>query len=583
MLRSRRVVGALVGAPAALLALGPGLAPGFLLFYDMVFVPDLALSERTLGTDGSVPRAVPNDVVVALLSLALPGWVVQKLLLVLVLVGVGAGVAGLVRTRLAAAVAALVACWNPYVAERLAIGHWGFLLGYAVLPWVATSAAAARDGTGRDRLRLGGVLLLATLTGSTGSVLALLLALVVLAVPGGGASVRARLPVAAWAGVCWLLLNAVWWLPFMTITGSFEPDPGGVAAFRSRADTPYGVVGSLLTGGGIWNQGVWLPDRQSVVLAGVALVLVVACVAVWCASRGWRAGPAQLGVAVTGAVGLAVAALSAVGGGALVESIVLNLPGGGLLRDSQKFVALWMVFLALAAGVSAERLRALVLARGGGRAVALALGGAVGVASLLTLPSLAWGATGRWTAVDYPADHRAVAAQLEQAPPGAVAVFPWTLYRRYAWNDQRVVLDPWQRLLSRQVVVNDDLPLSDRVVRGEDPTADAIGAALRRGGDTAPVLREHGIRYALVLADQPPGPGVPRLPDARVIASTPDLRLYDLGPVDPARAEPSTTHPPGWISYAIAGSGVICLLLGGTSLLRWRSQRKTDADHSPAR
>ncbi|BDZ58201.1 hypothetical protein [Barrientosiimonas endolithica] len=318
-------------------------------------------------------------------------------------------------------------------------------------------------------------------------------------------------------------------------------------------------------------------------LAGVALVLVVACVAAWCAGRGWRAGPAQLGVAVTGAVGLAVAALSAVGGGALVESIVLNLPGGGLLRDSQKFVALWMVFVALAAGVSAERLRALVQARGGGRSVALALGGAVGVASVLTLPSLAWGATGRWTAVDYPAGHRAVAARLEQAPPGAVAVFPWTLYRRYAWNDQRVVLDPWQRLLSRQVVVNDDLPLSDRVVRGEDPTADAIGAALRRGGDTAPVLRERGIRYALVLTDQPPGPGVPRLPGARVIAQTPDLRLYDLGPVDPARARPSAAHPPGWISYAIAGSGVICLLLGGPSLLRWRSQRETDADHSPAR
>src|SRR4029077_7283441 len=30
-------------------------------------------------------------------------------------------------------------------------------------------------------------------------------------------------------------------------------DPGGVAAFAARADTPFGSVGSLLMLGGIWN------------------------------------------------------------------------------------------------------------------------------------------------------------------------------------------------------------------------------------------------------------------------------------------------------------------------------------------
>ena len=34
-------------------------------------------------------------------------------------------------------VAATVAIWNPYVAERLLQGHWSLLVGYGCLPWVA--------------------------------------------------------------------------------------------------------------------------------------------------------------------------------------------------------------------------------------------------------------------------------------------------------------------------------------------------------------------------------------------------------------------------------------------------------------
>lgn len=570
MLATRRRVGALVGIVAAVLALGPGLAPGYLLFYDMVFVPELALSDRTLGLDGSVPRAVPNDAVVALASTVLPGWLVQKVLLVAVFVAVGAGVAGLVRSRLGAAVAALVACWNPYLAERIGIGHWGFVLGYAVLPWVATTAAAARSGSGRSRLHLAGTLLLATLTGSTGSVMALLVAVTVLALPGRAAGESGRGRTLAWAAITWTALNAVWWVPFLRVAGSFDPDPGGVAAFRSRADTPYGVVGSLLTGGGIWNRAVWLPDRDSLLLAGLALLLVLACVGVWVAVRGWRAGPAQAGLALTGLLGLLLAALSAVGGGSLVEWIVLNLPGGGLLRDSQKFLALWLVFVALAAGVTAERLRSFARERGADRPAALGLGAAVGVTACLTLPGLAWGASGRWRAVDYPPDQLALARQVEASQPGAVAVFPWTLYRRYAWNGDRVVLDPWQRLVARRVVVNDDLPLSTRLVRGEDRAADAISAALARGGDTAPALRAQGVRYALVLTDQPAAPGVPDLPTARLVGSADGARLYDLGPLEPDQRQPSVERPSATLTYGIFGLGLLTGLLGGTPLLRWR-------------
>ncbi|MEO7981551.1 MAG: hypothetical protein ABI807_11780, partial [Sporichthyaceae bacterium] len=91
-------VGALTGLVVALVALGPALARGYLLAYDLVGVPDQPLMARVLGTDGSVPRAVPNDLVVVLLSTVLPGDVVQKVLLLAVFVLGGWGVGRLMPT-----------------------------------------------------------------------------------------------------------------------------------------------------------------------------------------------------------------------------------------------------------------------------------------------------------------------------------------------------------------------------------------------------------------------------------------------------------------------------------------------------
>lgn len=524
-----QLLGGLVGLACALLALGPALKPGYLLFYDMVFVPRLGFSLRTLGVDGSVPRAVPNDLLVALLSELGPGWLVQKLLLVGVFVGVGAGVAGFFTTRLGAVAAALVAAWNPWLGERLAIGHWGFLLGYAVLPWVARAAAACRRGQPRDRARLALLLVLVAATGSTASVLALLLTAAVLLAPWRGV---------VGAGRTWLVVgltaataNAPWWFPFLVLAPSERADPAGVEAFASRADTPWGAVPSVLTGGGIWNQGVWFAERETWLISGVALVASVGVVVLAARSRSRHGLPAAPGILVAGAVGLALAVASAVPWGrAVVTAIVVHVPGGGLLRDSQKFAALWMLLVALAAGLAAEQVRRWVLSRGAGAGGALLVAGGLALWPLVTLPGMAWGKGGAWRAVTYPQSYLEAAAAVNAAPPGQVAVFPWGLYRRYAWNGDRVTLDPWQRLVQRRVLVNDDLPLSGQVVRGESGDAARIRAANAAGEDLTPVLRSLGVRHVVRLTDQPSaGLPAPTFGGARTTYAGAGVEVLDLG------------------------------------------------------
>ena len=78
------------------IVLGPLLiGGGIALRGDMVFVPDQPWKPAWLGLDGSVPRAVPMDALVALADEVLPGAVLQRVLLAAALLLGGAGISRL--------------------------------------------------------------------------------------------------------------------------------------------------------------------------------------------------------------------------------------------------------------------------------------------------------------------------------------------------------------------------------------------------------------------------------------------------------------------------------------------------------
>src|SRR3546814_16542192 len=80
----------------------------------------------------------------------------QKLVLLMGLVAAGAGAARLVGGAIGVRLVAVsVMVWNPFVVERLVLGHWPVLVGYAVLPWLVIAARRARStGPGPSPLLL---------------------------------------------------------------------------------------------------------------------------------------------------------------------------------------------------------------------------------------------------------------------------------------------------------------------------------------------------------------------------------------------------------------------------------------------
>lgn len=527
---------ALTGLALTAAVLWPVLtARGYALSYDMVFVPDPPLSARVLGVDGSVPRAVPSDLVAALLSTVLPGDLVQKLLLAAVVVLAATGAGRLVLrpdggagppagAGAAAVLAAVVYVWNPYLAERLVLGHWALLLGYAALPWAVEAALRSRAAADGGPRPVAGACAWTALAGVGGgnavAICAPVVALVLLWPRQGHVRGRGALP-----GMLYLAFVAVvslpWVLPALLRPGGTASDPAGVDAFAARADGPLGVPGSLFTLGGIWNAAVVPAERGSAVLAVAAVVLVTLALAAGLPPL-VRAGGAPLVTA--GVAALVLPAAGAMVGGPVVRYLVQQVSGAGLLRDGQKFLAGWVLLVAVCAGYAVRRIAGV---RHGHTAVVTVAGV---VAVLALLPGLALGAGGRLAPVEYPPVWGQVRAALDGDPrPGAVVVLPWGPYRRFDWNAGRVVLDPAQRITARPVVQDDGLPLTSGRVAGEDARAARVAVLLRGDGDLVGPLAAAGYRYVLVHASAPGADRVVRrLDGAPCVVCDPRLSLHRL-------------------------------------------------------
>lgn len=529
--RTRHLVAALTGLGLGLAALGPGLAPGFVLSYDMVFVPDPAFTAMTFGLTGTVPRHVPSDAFATALASAVPADAAQKLVLLAIFVMACTAAASLVPSRRMPPRLAAGVCyaWNPFVAERLLLGQWALLLGYAALPWVVAAAARTAEPGGTRRLvrtllpaAVGGFAAL-TVTGITALTVALTTARwrrrpppgpgerPVPARPGGSAPLAAAARVAAAVGV----LSLPWLVPGVLRPAGLPADGEAVGLFAARADTPFGTLGSLLLLGGVWN-GETVPDGYGApVTATIWLLVVVVALAAY---RRWGRGPVWWrGAAVAAAAGFAVAALGAVAAPVL-EGLVGLWPGFAVLRDGQQYAAPLAVVVAVGLGAAADRAAE---ARWPGVAAA-----AMAVPVFL-LPTLAWGAAGELRAVHYPDDWARARQIIDRDPaPGDVLVLPWASYRSYPWNHGRRVLDPLPRYLhGRHVIADDAVTVDGTTVPPEDPGAVRLAPAAKTGAPAAATLRDAGVRYVVVDAEtgavRPSGPATEVLHGA-------DLAVYRI-------------------------------------------------------
>ncbi|GAA1717974.1 hypothetical protein GCM10009831_30080 [Dietzia cercidiphylli] len=571
-------VDAAVGAVVTVLLLAGLARPGFPLLRDWVATPTPPLSDAALGLGESAARAVPQDVAVvwatrALDAVGLPVWPLTGLLTAVICVWLAVAAGALVRQvvrrvtgpgadtpgwagHLLRAPAVVVAVWNPLVVERLLQGHWSLLAGVAAV--VTMPVLLARPG---PRVAAACAALVAAGLTPTGWVLAVVAAAVSLgcagsgpgvgAGPGGGRDLeRGRRLRAATALAAVAVVTALPWLVATLLAGgaagggvagggAATGGDTGVAAFAARAETGIGTLGSVVALGGIWNSAAVPPSRAGW-WAAAALALLLA---VWVlAARGlWRArrDPAVRATVPLALVTWLLVALAATGPGvAALDALVGAVPAAGLLRDTQKFVALALPATVLAWGFASRALAPRLRPAGAALVVT-----AVAVSAVPDAPRVLWDSL---RPVTY-GDGWATVAGIVDGRPGDLLVLPAGSFRSTPlWAGGSAVLDPAPRMLDTRVLVPGDLVVgSAGTVAGEGDRAREATEALLRGDDPRE-LTDLGVRWVL---DERTSAG-PRGASDRTLAATTtrfadaELVLYELGGPDGRELAAGPVSPP---------------------------------------
>ncbi len=180
-----------------------------------------------------------------------------------------------------------------------------------------------------------------------------------------------------------------------------------------------------------------------------------------------------------------------------------HVPGGGLLRDGSRFLALLAPLAACLFGLGVSALAGLVRTHAGparGRdergprsrsrccpTSGLALGGPA--------------ASGPVPRASTPTPGRRSTTDSTSGASGDLLLLPFNSYRVPTWNDGRRSLDPLGRFMTPNYLASDTLVVSGVTVAGEDERARRVAELLEKGAapeELARQLREEGIAWVLL-------------------------------------------------------------------------------------
>ena len=497
MMPARRPAALAVGAGTCVtvlltaLLIWPAVGRGQLLYRDFVSVPHPSLTARTFGLEGPAPRAVPLDLVVALLDPVIPSGLQQLVLLAATLLLAGVGVTVLLRRRgpVATAMGAALATWSPYAVERLLLGQPPTLLAVSTLPWIVV---VAREATTRRRwLALTVVAALPAALTPVGGLTAAAAALVA-ALTFRRAPARDLVALAA--------LALLWCSPWLVAVLAGHTDAGqsdGAMAFAVRADGFHAVL-DVLTGGGVWSDGATPGSRlrwAPVLVGCLSFALAVLGAAELRRQRG-------LGFACLLAPPVVALALATPAGVAALAA-AQSVPGVALLRDTHRWLGISSVTVAVLAPLGLlgllQRMRLLGLMdrpRRGVRGAVAVSAALVGLSlAVLAVPDAAARLHTAYRPVTFPsAWERVVAAVGERH----ALLLPWQPMRAVDWVGPEPFLEPFPLGLRGPVTVARDLIVArdGRLLRvgSADPPESASWA---QGQLDAGELRRLGIEVVI--------------------------------------------------------------------------------------
>lgn len=460
-----------------LIVLYPLLSSGYVFMLDMVFSPAL-----------EIPSEVTSDfglrIILHLVSLLVPSYMIQKIILVSILYISIASCFSLYKTLFNAAkdkhrfVYLLnsvffigIYIFNPFVYSRFITGQWLILLGYSLVPFfIATLLRFLENNTWRRAT----VLMLCLIAISIISIHTLGLLLIV-SLPLIGLYCYRHWKDWSWYRifglqtlvilVIFIAANSYWLTPALFGRGktSVLIDGFGVSdftAFATGGDI-LGVLGNVLTMQGFWadTANLYLTPQDVfswwfIPFCLLAILVLLGVYTSWRVSRGLTIAFLMMFIiAVVLATGTSGSIFAPIN-----QWLVTHVPFFAGYREPQKFVAIIVLTYAIFASMGVYLVAEWIKTRTASRALTTGFMIAVCMIPFACAPLMLWGFGGQLHVSDYPKDWYNMNEYFKQKGVGGetkILALPWHMYMRFDFTE-RVIANPMDHFFTPQLIVSDD-------------------------------------------------------------------------------------------------------------------------------
>ncbi|BEL07949.1 hypothetical protein Q0Z83_061400 [Actinoplanes sichuanensis] len=490
----------LLGLIAGVLVVAPWTRSGYLLLLDWVSGPHQALTPGLYGLDPAALDALPYRLAThgirAVFGAGATSWLMILAYFPIVAGGVSALAGG---SRWRRHPAALFACLNPFVVERIQAGHVPFLLAVALLGPMAASAVHARRRGRWFAARPAGWYALAISVGAHAAWLGatLLMAIALLPRPRWPDLVRTVVVIVS-AGCVYAYAAVVVANAILTVRVG-DQDLDVYRTYPGQA----GLAGAVFTLRGFW-RGAADSSPQAALNVAPATVLVVSALAglaVLC----WREPVIGLPLSAVTVAGVTLGA--GVDGplGAVYRIAFDVLPLFEAMREQQKWVALAMLGYAVGVGATVEAVMTRLRSSTSGLRQAVAITAAPALIGMYATlgASLVWGLGGTVRVSHYPQSWYA-ADRIMGAGDESVLFLPWHQYQPFAFTANRSVATPAGAFFRRPVLSSDAAELGQVRTNSASRRMAYLDELIARGGggQFGQLIAPLGVRYVALARDR---------------------------------------------------------------------------------
>lgn len=435
----------------------PLLLPGYILTHDLVFTPELRLSQ-SIGND------YLWHLLLFVLNQVLPSQVIEKLILVAIPLTASIGMHHLL-TYLASVSAdknpglswhwaiyagSILFAANPFVYSRFMAGQYAVLLGYALLPFFITAFLKyVAEPSWRRITHIAAIALLISIV-SIHSIGFIAIIALILGVWGVHDTTQRRNYIGrGLVGIIgFIVLSSYWLVPLLSGNGATADtiqsfDSTHAAAFATHGSNLAAKIYYIFNFQGFWAEGRGLFTLPQEMLVGWGTVRLL----IW-AGIAWGAWIMLRQLRGLALCFLVLAILALVFAAGIPQPLLTEIG----YREPHKFTALVVCSFVIFFAYGTARLMYRMQRRSHtAQAVSASL---ILILVLLFTPTLYWGFAGQLQPRQYPADWQIVDQQLrDDRQEFQVLALPWHQYMSFGFTE-RIIANPARVYFGKPVLMS---------------------------------------------------------------------------------------------------------------------------------